>query len=496
MEDDYSFLKEYPLDYLISNKDKKSDFYQILRNTCVYLLDGHNPDEAELRVSWNIFKMYFLVGIYLEDQLWQKFFKAFVGHFNHSEESSVEFLLWIFSDMVNETLDVDWKTIRNIPIDVSVFESAFKIKPTSKARSKGVKQFFQDYVSQGGEQIPQPSKDDMQSFAKVTLQFIEESKVKAALNKITFGRFSDWLPKEIKKTLDSIGRLTLKDGEMLIAAKPLIENFRGGFSASQSTQKKKEVAKVDFIHELKKDRGLPREELEGILDKFSLEQILTIKDQESNLYTFICSMCLNLLNNPSESERSFAWRYFRAFYKMEERGWEQGIESDQIPEDESLHLLAEITLKIMEEPDKKKEFKSASLGRWRDYFPEDIQRTFNELGEISYKDAKMFIKAKPLLQQWENSYLKSKIQPLSNDVVNLEMLPHKKILNQACIEWASRKNNGYIGKYTREEFLQDFESKTGEFISLDEFKRALRDAEKNGLIHKDVKGRFTVKARP
>src|SRR5687767_8593626 len=106
MANDYSFLKEYPLDYLISNKDKKFDFYHILHNTCVSLLDGHKPDESELGFAWNIFNVFFLVGIYLEDRPSRKIFKAFADNFNHSEESHNEFFLWVFSDMMNEIENV------------------------------------------------------------------------------------------------------------------------------------------------------------------------------------------------------------------------------------------------------------------------------------------------------------------------------------------------------------------------------------------------------
>jgi hypothetical protein len=60
--------------------------------------------------------------------------------------------------------------------------------------------------------------------------------------------------------------------------------------------------------------------------------------------------------------------------------------------------------------------------------------------------------------------------------------PRKEILNQACLEWVNRDSFGYLGRYTREEFLQDFEMRTGHYITIDEHKRALRDAEKRGLI--------------
>ncbi|GAB4540888.1 MAG: hypothetical protein Fur002_08380 [Anaerolineales bacterium] len=71
----------------------------------------------------------------------------------------------------------------------------------------------------------------------------------------------------------------------------------------------------------------------------------------------------------------------------------------------------------------------------------------------------------------------------------------KKILDQACIEWASRDSHGYLGRYTRDEFLDDFQEKTGEMISKDEFRRALEDAQKRGIIAK-VKGRLKPKTSP
>lgn len=65
----------------------------------------------------------------------------------------------------------------------------------------------------------------------------------------------------------------------------------------------------------------------------------------------------------------------------------------------------------------------------------------------------------------------------------------KEMLDQACLEWAARGNLGYPGRYSRKEFLQDFEVKTQFYITPDEHKRALRDAESRGLIQK-IKGRF------
>jgi hypothetical protein len=75
-----------------------------------------------------------------------------------------------------------------------------------------------------------------------------------------------------------------------------------------------------------------------------------------------------------------------------------------------------------------------------------------------------------------------------------EMPKRKKLLNQACIEWASRESDGRLGRYTREDFLLDFEERTGELITKDEFSRALEDAQERGKVE-NVKGRLK-KTRP
>ena len=127
-----NFLDEYPLDYLISNKDKKADAYQELFNTCVYLLDGHKSSEGELEVSWDIFqKFVFIYGLYLlEHKTYWRICNLFVNKFNHSGESFYEFLSWNFSDMINETQEffssatsADWEAMNKNPVDISALDS-------------------------------------------------------------------------------------------------------------------------------------------------------------------------------------------------------------------------------------------------------------------------------------------------------------------------------------------------------------------------------------
>lgn len=71
----------------------------------------------------------------------------------------------------------------------------------------------------------------------------------------------------------------------------------------------------------------------------------------------------------------------------------------------------------------------------------------------------------------------------------------KALLDQACIEWVNRGNRGYLGRYTRDDFLEDFQEKTGVMITKDEFRRALEDAKRRGIILK-VNGRLRPKTGP
>lgn len=231
MTDDYSFIKDYPLDYLIANKDKGSNFYIFLTNLCNDLLT-ENPDDSQLRLAWNSFKLLLVIAAYFPVKLFEKIYNSFVKTFNHSEQSSYEFTLWIFSDMINETQDFDWKDVPKIPIKLP---PPMKEQPP-KRRDKDVELFFNNYVNQGGGRIPQPSKEDMRAFAKVILRLIKEPMAKDRLKEINFGCLRDWLPVDIQETLERIGKLTLRDGERLVSAKPLLDSLQRDYIATQGAQ--------------------------------------------------------------------------------------------------------------------------------------------------------------------------------------------------------------------------------------------------------------------
>lgn len=236
-----NFLDEYPLDYLISNKDMKSSFYRILHNSCVYLLDGHKPDDSELDFTWKGFRIFVLVvAVGLGERTWTKVYETFVDIFNRSDESPDEFMKWIMSDMINETLltPFDWEKALKIPIEFPQSVSNRKVIKPQK-RDRYINSFFHDYVEQGGGHVIRPSDQDIQSFAKEILRLIEEPKTKEFLEKISFGRFKDWLPEEMQKTLDSIGKLKFKDGKMLIAAKPLLENWKNEYAPTGAVRENK-----------------------------------------------------------------------------------------------------------------------------------------------------------------------------------------------------------------------------------------------------------------
>jgi hypothetical protein len=236
-----NFLDNYPLDYLITNKDKTSDFYILLHNVCDDLLDGHKPDEAELGLAWNTFRILLFLATDMGRINWGKVYGAFSDTFNRTNESPDEFMKWILSDMINEFLltPFDWESIRKSPINfLSVEDKKRTVKP--RKPDKGLELFFQDYVNQGGGHAQRPNEEDLRSFAKEILQFIEEPKIRAVLRKLSFGHFKDWLPEEIQKALDNIGRLTLRDGKMLFAAKPLLENLKNDLVTQSVAQVKSE----------------------------------------------------------------------------------------------------------------------------------------------------------------------------------------------------------------------------------------------------------------
>lgn len=226
------FLNDYPLDYLLSRKDKETDFYQLLHNVCLTIIAGRNLSENKLAISWNVFRTFvFSIGIHLENKTWQNICDNFTNSFNHSNESPDDFMAWHFSDLLIETIHIDWgqHDLTKIPIDFSTLEKQKKVKKNKK-RDSDIKWFFEYYVLKGTRFSERPSQNDLQVFARKTLSLIEDPKTKEVLISVSLGKFKQWLPTELQQTLDSIGKLTLRDGKMLIAAKPLLENWENAYS--------------------------------------------------------------------------------------------------------------------------------------------------------------------------------------------------------------------------------------------------------------------------
>lgn len=65
----------------------------------------------------------------------------------------------------------------------------------------------------------------------------------------------------------------------------------------------------------------------------------------------------------------------------------------------------------------------------------------------------------------------------------------KELIDQACIGWARR---GYQPKYNMDEYLNEFYNKHLIFLSKDQFKVALKDAGRRGLIVKSSRNRWTL----
>ena len=248
----YESLDQYPIDYLIANKNKTSDYYVFVKNTCVYLLDGSVLSEEEISISWNTFLgLVFVFGFYQEDKLWRKICRVFNKCFNHTNLSSIEFMLWHFSDLMNETLkfahEFDWNKNKQTHIHIPSFKKRKRKRENGSSHSKQSSDWFEtEYMSKGGGQMKTPEIDDLRLFAREALKFIEEPKLKKSLQELTIDRMYDWLPEDIQRTLDQIGKLTLSDGKMLVDSKPLLENWKKDFAlqgGKQASEQKKEPPK-------------------------------------------------------------------------------------------------------------------------------------------------------------------------------------------------------------------------------------------------------------
>lgn len=66
----------------------------------------------------------------------------------------------------------------------------------------------------------------------------------------------------------------------------------------------------------------------------------------------------------------------------------------------------------------------------------------------------------------------------------------KKKIDDACLEWVNR---GYLPNFSMTEFLKEFHNKTELYLTVDDFKRALRDAGERGIIEKGDNGRWKEK---
>jgi hypothetical protein len=81
---------------------------------------------------------------------------------------------------------------------------------------------------------------------------------------------------------------------------------------------------------------------------------------------------------------------------------------------------------------------------------------------------------------WELDVEEEQKSESKNDLTGYS--PDRKILiDQACIGWADR---GYLPKFNMSEYLDDFYRKHDIYLSLDQFKDALIDAGRHGLIVK------------
>lgn len=236
-----TLLDYYPLEYLITHKDRDLGFYPWIYGACVSLLNGQHLSETVLVISWNAFRrLALLPSNKLDHKTFAKIRKTFVDKFNHSGEESKVFLEWHFAGFIldhpadSDPDDLDTENEETMsPDEIAAFEEEIERKAPMiiKAGDIMFKCHFERHLP-----FPQrPSVQDMRSFAKEILPLIEEPKVKETLTKTSLGRLFDWLRPEDQCALDQIGAWTLQDGKDLSDAKPLVDRLKKDY-AKQNAQ--------------------------------------------------------------------------------------------------------------------------------------------------------------------------------------------------------------------------------------------------------------------
>jgi hypothetical protein len=148
---------------------------------------------------------------------------------------------------------------------------------------------------------------------------------------------------------------------------------------------------------------------DSLLKGYTLERLMSIKDKESNLYTFLYNVCTAVLNRQEGSyfdyETDIDYAFLSTFLNVD--GNTRFREFDHIPRDEFLLIMAEKTLQFLKthpEAPKVKALKEASLGRFKDFLPEDIKEMLDCIGGLEFPDIAMLIKLQDHLRQYPDVY--------------------------------------------------------------------------------------------
>jgi hypothetical protein len=135
-----------------------------------------------------------------------------------------------------------------------------------------------------------------------------------------------------------------------------------------------------------------------------LDYLLSVKDKEANMYTFFYNMCTSILERQGEL-CDFERDFISAFWNVD--GDSRFREFDYIPRDEFMLLMAEELLqflKLYPESPRIKALKNYSMGRFKDWLPEDKRNMLDSIGRLEFSDAAMLINLQDHLKQHSNIY--------------------------------------------------------------------------------------------
>lgn len=146
-----------------------------------------------------------------------------------------------------------------------------------------------------------------------------------------------------------------------------------------------------------------------LLKGYTLEYLLSVKDKEFDMYPLLYNICTAVLNRQEGSyfdyETDFDYAFISEFWNV--GGDTRFRKFDYIPRDEFLLIMAKVTLQILKtrpESPKVKSLKEASLGRFKDYLPNDKKEMLDYISGLEFSDVTMLVKLQDHLRQYPSVY--------------------------------------------------------------------------------------------